>query len=138
MARSLWKGPFVDNSLIRALKKISETNVKQPLGSSGTPAPTLHSQKQTRVIKTWSRRSTILPEFVDAVFDVYNGHKFIKVKITEDMIGHKLGEFAPTRKVKVKGHAKNQTQRSAQTVGPKGGTQGKKKVQLKTKTTAKS
>ena len=74
MARSVWKGPFVELSL---LKKVE----------SGARGP----------IKTWSRRSTILPQFVGLTFNVYNGHKFVPVSVNEDMVGHKLGEFAPTR-----------------------------------------
>ena len=73
MARSVWKGPFVELSLL----KKAET----------ARAP----------IKTWSRRSTILPQFVGLTFNVYNGHKFIPVSVSEEMVGHKLGEFAPTR-----------------------------------------
>jgi small subunit ribosomal protein S19 len=78
MARSVWKGPFVDGYL---LKK----------------AETSRTSGRKEVIKTWSRRSTILPQFVGLTFGVYNGHKFIPVLINEDMIGHKLGEFSPTR-----------------------------------------
>ena len=78
MARSVWKGPFVDGYL---LKKADESR------ASGRNA----------IIKTWSRRSTILPQFVGLTFGVYNGKKFIPVMVTEDMIGHKLGEFSPTR-----------------------------------------
>ncbi len=78
MARSVWKGPFVELSL---LKKAEAAQDK----SSRTP------------IKTWSRRSTILPQFVGLTFGVYNGHKFLPVLVTENMIGHKFGEFAPTR-----------------------------------------
>lgn len=78
MARSVWKGPFVDGYL---LKKADEAR------ASGRNA----------VIKTWSRRSTILPQFVGLMFGVYNGRKFIPVMVTEDMIGHKFGEFSPTR-----------------------------------------
>jgi small subunit ribosomal protein S19 len=78
MARSVWKGPFVELSL---LKKAEATQEK------GGRAP----------IKTWSRRSTILPQFVGLTFGVYNGQKHIPVNVTEDMIGHKFGEFAPTR-----------------------------------------
>ena len=77
MSRSVWKGPFVD---LHVLKK-AET------AQSGRSAP----------IKTWSRRSTILPQFVGLVFSVYNGRKFIPVSVNEDMVGMKLGEFAPTR-----------------------------------------
>ena len=78
MARSVWKGPFVDGYL---LKKAENSR------ASG----------RSEIIKTWSRRSTILPQFVGLTFGVYNGRKFIPVLVTEDMIGHKLGEFSPTR-----------------------------------------
>ena len=78
MARSVWKGPFVDGSLIKKVEKASQT-------------------VRSEVIKTWSRRSTILPQFVGLTFGVYNGRKFIPVNVTEEMVGHKLGEFAPTR-----------------------------------------
>ena len=78
MTRSVWKGPFVDGYL---LKKAENTR------ASG----------RKEVIKTWSRRSTILPQFLGLTFGVYNGHKFIPVLVNEDMVGHKLGEFAPTR-----------------------------------------
>ncbi|WP_303809058.1 30S ribosomal protein S19 [Sandarakinorhabdus limnophila] len=78
MSRSVWKGPFVDLSL---LKKVEAAQ------GSGARAP----------IKTWSRRSTILPQFVGLTFSVYNGKKHIPVMVNEDMVGMKLGEFAPTR-----------------------------------------
>ena len=78
MARSVWKGPFVDGYM---LKKAEAARA---------------SGKHT-IIKTWSRRSTILPQFVGLTFGVYNGKKFIPVAVNEDMIGHKFGEFAPTR-----------------------------------------
>ena len=78
MARSVWKGPFVDGYM---LKKAEKTR------GSG----------RNEVIRTWSRRSTIFPQFVGLTFGVYNGHKFIPVLVTENMIGHKFGEFAPTR-----------------------------------------
>ena len=78
MARSVWKGPFVDGYL---LKKAAKT----------------HESGRNEVIKTWSRRSTILPQFVGLTFGVYNGKKHIPVSVTEEMIGHKLGEFSPTR-----------------------------------------
>ena len=81
MARSVWKGPFVDGHL---LKKVEQTR------SSGKNTP----------IKTWSRRSTILPQFVGMTFAVHNGNKFIPVLVTDNMIGHKLGEFAPSRTFK--------------------------------------
>ncbi len=78
MSRSIWKGPFVDGYI---LKKAD--------------AATASGRKD--VIKTWSRRSTVLPQFVGLTFGVYNGRKFIPVLINEDMVGHKLGEFSPTR-----------------------------------------
>lgn len=78
MARSVWKGPFVDRYLI----KKSET---------------VRSSGRKEVIKTWSRRSTILPQFVGLTFGVHNGQKYIPVLVTEDMIGHKFGEFSLTR-----------------------------------------
>ena len=78
MARSVWKGPFVDGYL---LKKAEKARV------SG----------RNDIIKIWSRRSTILPQFVGLTFGVYNGHKHVPVNVTEDMIGHKFGEFSPTR-----------------------------------------
>jgi len=79
MARSLKKGPFVEESLMKKVMAIVEgKNPKRP-------------------IKTWSRRSTIYPEFVGITFNVHNGRDFIAVYVTEDMVGHKLGEFSPTR-----------------------------------------
>ena len=78
MARSVWKGPFVDGYL---LKKAEATR------ASG----------RKEVIRTWSRRSTILPQFVGLTFGVHNGRKFVPVLVTENMVGHKLGEFSPTR-----------------------------------------
>ena len=78
MSRSVWKGPFVDGYL---LKKADKTR------ASG----------RNEVIKIWSRRSTILPQFVGLTFGVHNGNKHIPVLVTEDMVGHKLGEFSPTR-----------------------------------------
>ena len=78
MSRSIWKGPFVDGYL---LKK----------------AEVARAATRSEVIKTWSRRSTILPHFVGLTFGVYNGHKHVPVTVTEDMIGHKFGEFSPTR-----------------------------------------
>lgn len=78
MSRSVWKGPFVDSYL---LKKADEAN------NSGRKA----------AIKTWSRRSTILPQFIGLNFAVHNGRKFIPVYVSEEMVGHKFGEFAPTR-----------------------------------------
>lgn len=79
MARSLKKGPFVDESVMKKVKAVSESGKKE-------------------VIKTWSRRSTIYPEFIGHTFAVHNGKEFIPVYVTEDMVGHKLGEFVPTRK----------------------------------------
>ncbi len=78
MARSVWKGPFVDGYL---LKKADKSR------TSG----------RNEVIKIWARRSTIMPQFVGLTFGVHNGHKFILVMVTENMVGHKFGEFAPTR-----------------------------------------
>jgi small subunit ribosomal protein S19 len=78
MARSVRKGPFVDDHLIKKIVRMNEGGEK-------------------RVIKTWSRRSTITPEFVGHTLAVHNGNKFIPVYVTENMVGHKLGEFAPTR-----------------------------------------
>ena len=78
MARSVWKGPFVEESLIKKVEK-------QKLDTNKMP------------IKTWSRKSTIIPEFIGVSFLIYNGKKFIPVTISEDMVGHKLGEFSPTR-----------------------------------------
>ena len=78
MSRSVWKGPFVDPSLIKKVEKLKEQSNKPP-------------------IKTWSRKSTIIPEFVGYSFLIHNGKKFIPIKISEEMVGHKLGEFSPTR-----------------------------------------
>ena len=83
MARSLKKGPFADASL---LKKVADMNTK--------------SDGQKEVIKTWSRRSTIYPEFVGNTIAVYDGRKHVPVYVTEDMVGHKLGEFVATRTYK--------------------------------------
>ena len=83
MGRSLKKGPFVDEHL---MKKVDEQNAKD--------------DKSKRVIKTWSRRSTIFPQFVGHTFAVYDGRKHVPVYVTEDMVGHKLGEFSPTRTYK--------------------------------------
>jgi len=78
MARSVRKGPFVDLHLLKKAETAQEENSNRP-------------------IKTWSRRSTILPQFVGLTFNVYNGRRFVPVSVNEDMVGHKLGEFAPTR-----------------------------------------
>ncbi len=84
MARSIRKGPFVDDHLLKKAQLANETGSK-------------------KVIKTWSRRSTILPEFVGLTFAVHNGKTHIPVYVSENMVGHKLGEFAPTRLFR--GHA---------------------------------
>ena len=79
MARSLKKGPFIDESLAKKVEKVNAAEKKE-------------------VIKTWSRRSTIFPTFIGLTFAVHNGKDFIPVYVTEDMVGHKMGEFVPTRK----------------------------------------
>jgi len=78
MSRSIWKGPFVDPSLLKKVEKLK---------TQSNPAP----------IKTWSRKSTIIPDFIGVSFLIHNGKKFIPIKISEEMVGHKLGEFSPTR-----------------------------------------
>lgn len=78
MSRSVWKGPFVEKSI---LKKVEEAR----------------ASSKNMIIKTWSRRSTILPNMIGLTFGVHNGKKFIPVVVSDQMIGHKLGEFAPTR-----------------------------------------
>ena len=78
MTRSVWKGPFVDGYLLKKADKARDGG-------------------RAEVIKMWSRRSTILPQFVGLTFGVYNGRKFVPVSVNEDMVGMKLGEFAPTR-----------------------------------------
>ncbi len=78
MARSIWKGPFVDGYLLKKAEQARDSGRKQ-------------------LIRTWSRRSTVLPLFVGLTFGVYNGRKFIPVLVTENMVGHKFGEFSPTR-----------------------------------------
>ena len=80
MSRSVWKGPFVDGYIL-----------KKAEAARG---------QRNQAIKTWSRRSTILPQFVGLTFQVHNGNKFIPVHVNEEMVGHKLGEFAPTRTFK--------------------------------------
>ena len=90
MSRSIKKGPFVDEKLFKRVVEMNENNEK-------------------RVIKTWSRSSTIFPEFIGHTIAVHDGRKHVPVYITEDMVGHKLGEFAPTRTFK--GHA-DHTERS--------------------------
>ena len=86
MARAVWKGPFVEESLMKKVDKYKTDPKKIP-------------------IKTWSRKSTIIPEFIGVSFLIYNGKKFIPVTISEDMVGHKLGEFSPTRNFR--GHSGN-------------------------------
>ncbi|MHA1113237.1 MAG: 30S ribosomal protein S19 [Alphaproteobacteria bacterium] len=78
MARSVWKGPFVDGYLLKKADKARQG-------------------RSSDIIRIWSRRSTILPQFVGLTFGVYNGHKFIPVLVNEEMVGHKFGEFSPTR-----------------------------------------
>ena len=84
MTRSVWKGPFVDGYLLKKAERSRQSG-------------------RNEIIKTWSRRSTILPQFVGLTFGVYNGQKFVPVLVTENMVGHKLGEFAPTRIFKAHG-----------------------------------
>jgi len=91
MGRSVKKGPFVDDHLLKKIDGMNRRNEK-------------------RVIKTWSRRSTITPEFIGHTIAVHNGNKFIPVYITENMVGHKLGEFAPTRTYR--GHSGRLVERS--------------------------
>lgn len=86
MPRSVWKGPFVDSFLLKKAEKS-------------------HTDGRKEIIKTWSRRSTILPQFVGLTFGVHNGNKFVPVLVNEQMVGHKFGEFAPTRTFH--GHAGN-------------------------------
>ena len=81
MSRSIKKGPFVDDHLAKKVLKLNEANEK-------------------KVIKTWSRRSTITPDFIAHTFNVHNGKKFVPVYVSENIVGHKLGEFAPTRTFK--------------------------------------
>ncbi len=96
MPRSIKKGPFVDAKLMKKVEMLVETGDK-------------------RVVKTWSRRSTITPEFVGLTLAVHNGNKFIPVYITENMVGHKLGEFAPTRTFR--GHGGKLAERSSSLKG---------------------
>ena len=105
MSRSVWKGPFVDPSLIKKVENLKNQSNKSP-------------------IKTWSRKSTIIPEFIGVSFLIYNGKKFIPIKISEEMVGHKLGEFSPTR------------QFSGHTPADKKAAQEVAAVQTKSKTTS--
>ena len=88
MARSTKKGPFVDEKLLNKVRELNKTGKKE-------------------VIKTWSRRSTIFPDFIGHTFAVHNGKEFIPVYVTEDMVGHKLGEFSLTRKFAGHGNKEN-------------------------------
>jgi small subunit ribosomal protein S19 len=103
MPRSLKKGPFVDDHLLKKVDVQNEKNTKQ-------------------VIKTWSRRSTITPDMVGLTFGVHNGKRHIPIYVTENMVGHKLGEFAPTRTFK--GHSGTKAEKAEKTtkVAPAGGT----------------
>ena len=92
MTRSLKKGPFVDGHLMKKVENLNESNKKS-------------------VIKTWSRRSTIFPNFIGHTIAVYDGRKHVPVYVTEDMVGHKLGEFAPTRTFKGHGDDDKKTKR---------------------------
>jgi small subunit ribosomal protein S19 len=101
MGRSVLKGPFVHDSLLERVEAMNSRNEK-------------------KVVKTWSRASTIVPDFVGHTFAVHNGNKFIPVYVTENMVGHKLGEFAPTRLFR--GHTGNKaTDKKAGGVSAKGG-----------------
>ena len=86
MARSLKKGPYVEDSLLRKVEKMQAAGKKQP-------------------IKTWSRRSMVLPDFVGLTFAIHNGKQHLQVYITENMVGHRLGEFSPTRTFKSHGNS---------------------------------
>ena len=102
MARSLKKGPFIDDHLMKKIEAMNANN-------------------ERKVVKTWSRRSTITPEMVGHTLAVYNGRKFIPVYITENMVGHKLGEFSPTRQFK--GHS-SKVEKVAKVAGAPGGPGG--------------
>ena len=99
MGRSLKKGPFVDTPLLEKVEVMNRGSDK-------------------KVIKTWSRRSTVVPEMVGHTFAVHNGNKFIPVYVTENMVGHKLGEFAPTRLFK--GHTTKVAEKAASVAGAPG------------------
>ena len=102
MSRSVWKGPFVDPSLIKKVEKLKDRSSKPP-------------------IKTWSRKSTIIPEFVGFSFLIHNGKKFIPIKISEEMVGHKLGEFSPTRQFSGHTPADKQAAEEAASAAPSAG-----------------
>lgn len=91
MSRSTKKGPFVDDHLLKKVQRMNESGEK-------------------RVIRTWSRRSTIIPDFLGHNFEVHNGKKFIPLYVTEELVGHKLGEFAPTRTFR--GHGEKKTEKA--------------------------
>ena len=97
MSRSLKKGPFVDVPLLEKIEQMNRANEK-------------------KVVKTWSRRSTVIPEFVGHTLAVHNGKKFIPVYVTENMVGHKLGEFAPTRTFK--GHTTKVAEKASAPASP--------------------
>ena len=97
MSRSVKKGPFIDAKLLKKLEALNKVN-------------------ERRVLKTWARRSTISPEFVGHTLAVHNGNKFIPVYITENMVGHKLGEYAPTRIFR--GHGSHVEKTTAAAAGP--------------------
>ena len=111
MARSVWKGPFVHPSLLKKIDKLKDVPNKKP-------------------IKTWSRNSTIIPDFVGHSFMIHNGKSFIPITISEEMVGHKLGEFAPTRTFKGHTPADNKAAATAATTTapakPAGGSDAKK------------
>ena len=102
MGRSIKKGPFVDTHLLEKIEQMNRANEK-------------------KVVKTWSRRSTVIPEFVGHTLAVHNGKKFIPVYVTENMVGHKLGEFAPTRQFK--GHT-TKADKAAAVAAPAGAAKG--------------
>ena len=107
MARSVWKGPFVEESLIKKVEKQKNQPNKKP-------------------IKTWSRNSTIIPDFVGHSFMIHNGKSFIPITISEEMVGHKLGEFAPTRTFKGHTPADKKAAAVASEPAKAGGTDAKK------------
>jgi len=98
MSRSVWKGPFVEPSLLKKVEKQKNDISRKP-------------------IKTWSRKSTIIPDFVGSSFLIHNGKKFISITISEDMVGHKLGEFSPTRKFSGHTPADKKAKQVAEAVG---------------------
>ncbi|MDC1096661.1 30S ribosomal protein S19 [Pelagibacteraceae bacterium] len=105
MARSVWKGPFVHHSLLKKIDKLKDASNSKP-------------------IKTWSRNSTIIPDFVGVSFLIHNGKTFIPITISEEMVGHKLGEFAPTRTFR--GHTPADKKAAGPAAKTAGGKDGKK------------